>query len=639
MSEEAEGQDTGAEAVAGGADPAAVALAMAGASRERADAFLKDQQALIAAQLHHLHEQLKLLKLGIFSQRVSIALKGLTALVGLVVVIGVAVAVWNASQADGLVVDAFSVPPSLAEQGLTGDTVSQDITDQVNAIRDNASVHSLAASRSARQEGGDDVKVEIPETGVSLMQAWRYLKLWLGDERHVRGSLRPDGDGRIRLTVTLEGEPPASFAGPAGELNKIERQAAEHVYAGIEPINYVIYLVNHRRFDETLAALPAVIDAARTPEDRADAFGITADFIARLNGDFALSLARARIARSGAPRRFTGYVEAARADMVLRHDEEAFGQATAVLALKEQDQASIVRGRGWAAITAEAQVYHSQLQADGQALAGACMNNCNPVRALLTNVEVAALRHDPKAGRALIAEALAVGGNTLLDLANMRTRMDAAANDWQAAAHDANAYLSAAASEPTSSPGYRGAWKTNIGTPWLAEAKAHTGDMAGAQALIASTPLDCDVCVRTRGRIAALNRDWAGAARWFEMVSARSPDIPFADADWGAMLLAQGKPDAAIAKFELANQKGPHFADPLEGWGEALMAKNQSHLAVARFAAAGKYAPNWGRLHLKWGEALYYAGQKDEAKAQFARAAQLDLTAAEKTELAQTPRP
>ena len=81
--------------------------------------------------------------------------------------------------------------------------------------------------------------------------------------------------------------------------------------------------------------------------------------------------------------------------------------------------------------------------------------------------------------------------------------------------------------------------------------------------------------------------------------------------------------------------KGPKFADPLEGWGEALMAKNQSHLALAKFAEAEKYAPNWGRLHLKWGEALVYAGKTDEAKAQFARAATLDLTTAEKSELEQ----
>jgi hypothetical protein len=63
------------------------------------------------------------------------------------------------------------------------------------------------------------------------------------------------------------------------------------------------------------------------------------------------------------------------------------------------------------------------------------------------------------------------------------------------------------------------------------------------------------------------------------------------------------------------------------------MAKNQSHQALAKFAQAEKYAPNWGRLHLKWGEALFYAGKQQEAQNQFARAAALDLTGTEKSEL------
>ena len=63
------------------------------------------------------------------------------------------------------------------------------------------------------------------------------------------------------------------------------------------------------------------------------------------------------------------------------------------------------------------------------------------------------------------------------------------------------------------------------------------------------------------------------------------------------------------------------------------MAQNRSHLALAKFAEAEKYAPRWGRLHLKWGQALTYAGKRDEAKAQFARAAALDLTPTEKSEL------
>jgi tetratricopeptide (TPR) repeat protein len=98
--------------------------------------------------------------------------------------------------------------------------------------------------------------------------------------------------------------------------------------------------------------------------------------------------------------------------------------------------------------------------------------------------------------------------------------------------------------------------------------------------------------------------------------------------------MRKGDLDGAIAKFETASRKGPRFADPLEMWGEALIAKNRSDLALAKFEQANRYAPNWGRLHLKWGEALLWSGDKDGAEAAFARAKKLDLTSAERQELA-----
>jgi len=170
--------------------------------------------------------------------------------------------------------------------------------------------------------------------------------------------------------------------------------------------------------------------------------------------------------------------------------------------------------------------------------------------------------------------------------------------------------------------------------PLVAQARAGLGDLAGAEAMIARTPADCDACLRTRAKIAEMRAEHARADFWFARALAFSPSVPFAETDWGVALLARGEPDKAIEKFNLANQKSPHFADPLEGLGEALMAKNQSHRAVAKFAEAEKYAPNWGRLHLKWGEALVYAGKPAEATAQFACAATLDLTPSEKSELA-----
>ena len=50
MAEEADGQDGGAEASGAGVDLFAAATALGGAGRERADAFLKQQEALIVDQ-------------------------------------------------------------------------------------------------------------------------------------------------------------------------------------------------------------------------------------------------------------------------------------------------------------------------------------------------------------------------------------------------------------------------------------------------------------------------------------------------------------------------------------------------------------------------------------------------------------
>jgi tetratricopeptide (TPR) repeat protein len=171
-------------------------------------------------------------------------------------------------------------------------------------------------------------------------------------------------------------------------------------------------------------------------------------------------------------------------------------------------------------------------------------------------------------------------------------------------------------------------------TPWIAYAEARLGNDGRAEAAISGTPADCYACLLVRARIREAEGKQSRAQWWFARAVAWQPSIPFAESEWGAMLLAKGDYAGAVAKFARANQKGPHFADPLEMWGEALMQKNRSDLALAKFEEANKYAPDWGRLHLEWGSALFYAGRKGEAKEQFAAAKTLDLSAADKIRLA-----
>jgi tetratricopeptide (TPR) repeat protein len=154
----------------------------------------------------------------------------------------------------------------------------------------------------------------------------------------------------------------------------------------------------------------------------------------------------------------------------------------------------------------------------------------------------------------------------------------------------------------------------------LATADAGLGDFKAAHMLTDGMALDCYDCLRVRGQIAAFEHRWDAANDWFAKAVHAGPSIPFANLEWGRMLMAKGDLDGAIAKFESAHAKGPHFADPLEMWGEALIAKNRSDLALEKFEEANRYAPNWKRLHQKWGEALSYVGRKDEAAKQMALA-------------------
>ncbi|HWY60863.1 MAG TPA: hypothetical protein VNW15_03085 [Rhizomicrobium sp.] len=353
MAEETEGSDVGAQASGAGVDPAAVALALTGADRLEANAYLKDQRAFIADQRHHLHEQFKQTTLGTFSLRLSVALKLLTALLGAVIVVGLIAAVWNASQADGMVVDAFSVPPQFAQDGITGEIVADDLTDRISAIRNIAVNNSISSSKDVSKDSTEDVTVEIPETGVSLGQAWRYLRLWLGHERHLNGNLRLTGDGNIALTVTLDGERVAAVRGAPGDLERLEQQAAEQVFASVDPLNIVLYLSAQGRDAEALAAADHNAQVAVGPADRANAYALWASTTRTRAGDMTLAVARGRIAAELDPKLMAAWREMMFASTMMGHDEEVLRQAQAMQGLREEDQPKNMQGPGFAELVAE----------------------------------------------------------------------------------------------------------------------------------------------------------------------------------------------------------------------------------------------------------------------------------------------
>src|SRR5260221_7523961 len=134
MSEEKETSESGCEAE-GGLNPVAVALALGGASREKADAFLDDQRALVDDQRHHLREQFKHLHLSVWEKQLGVLLRVATAVVGISVATALTLMVWDASHSNGLRIEPFSVPPDLAARGMAGEVVAARVIDRLNLMQ------------------------------------------------------------------------------------------------------------------------------------------------------------------------------------------------------------------------------------------------------------------------------------------------------------------------------------------------------------------------------------------------------------------------------------------------------------------------------------------------------------------------
>src|SRR5215469_646772 len=135
MAEDSERVSSGPDGNGVGVDPTAVALALDGASRETADAFLNDQRKLIADQRHHLHEQLKQIHLDVWEKRLGVMLRAATMAMGLAVAGAVAFFVWDAHESNNLLIEPFSVPPDLESRGITGKVVASKLLDRLVAMQ------------------------------------------------------------------------------------------------------------------------------------------------------------------------------------------------------------------------------------------------------------------------------------------------------------------------------------------------------------------------------------------------------------------------------------------------------------------------------------------------------------------------
>jgi tetratricopeptide (TPR) repeat protein len=615
------------------ADAAAMHAALSGGSEEARD-YLRRQSRLADLQIDTLQKQDEFetshLRWRRFNDQMKGAMQIMLVMVGLLFVFGIGAALWSAAHDDGVVIEAFNVPPDMQQRGLTGSVVSSMLLDKLTDLQahtDSARAPSSYASK------GDDIKVQIPDTGISISEAYRYLVGWLGHSTHISGDVYRSARG-ITVVVRTSGNPGASFEGGEDKLSDLMVHAAEAVYRQTQPFRYAVHLLNYGRFPEADAVLSDLV-ANGPAMEKPWAYAVWM-YPAISKGDLATAIMRTHTGAALDPHNLLAQVNVSQIEAVAGHDEQELKYDYAAKAAYAAGGGDQVRESARISMlhTADSNIeeetgdYSAALAQYDQQLAEPDFNGSRWTVAYLKAADLA-LMHDVPASR------LALGGYADIALfvhANTGagwngTNMDfpqfeqlAELGDWTAARKDAE---QVAASPSANAPTETLTARVML-LPRVALAQAKTGDFAAAWAEVAKTPLDCYRCLRVRGQIAAMQKDWKASARWFTRAVALAPSIPFAYTEWGQMLMAKGDPNGAIAKFERAHAKGPRYADPLEMWGEVLIARNRSDLALAKFEEASQYAPNWKRLHQKWGEALTYLNRKDDATKQFALARSLN---------------
>jgi hypothetical protein len=111
----------------------------------------------------------------------------------------------------------------------------------------------------------------------------------------------------------------------------------------------------------------------------------------------------------------------------------------------------------------------------------------------------------------LVAKAITGYGWQLPNFRFAQFEQFVAAQGWTSARTDIERAL---ATPAAARPAGRAFLRTEA-WPWLALAEAKTGDLNAARREIGKTPLDCYLCLRVRGQIDSLVKNWEGGAYWY----------------------------------------------------------------------------------------------------------------------------
>jgi tetratricopeptide (TPR) repeat protein len=573
--------------------PAGLAEGMAFERAEgtaHATAYLETARHLMKLQMEHLHEQRALalshLRLRRFTDRLKAAMQVL--FTGLIIGIGIffVVMIHDAFTSQSVIVEPFDAPPAMAARGLSGKGLASALLDQLTRLQ--AAARGTAVRRNLSNAWTNDIKVQVPETGVSIGEIDRLLKARFGHDLHIEGDLIQTESGGLVLTVRGDGLLPKSFAGKSTELTLLTGQAAEYIYGQSQPSLYASYLLDSGRNDEAVAFSKSAYSTAPLSE-RPYLLNAWANALGNTGAPPAQTLELYRAALKLKPDYWVAYNNVMNAALSLGDEEGAWkaGEAMRRAAGGRPGAASELYYGNWDLITWNLQAWRAATIADADSHngIGSLTNSAAPAIA-----DIDARLHDAADADLQLQTATAEAGDpTVTALSHfVHGRLAAEAGDTAQAAADMEAFGKGFADPVVSSdyPGYN---------CWIAPAEEAAGhhDLADAALKAGGHFVDC---YRFRGDILDARGDWAGAQRAYQEAVSIAPDLPAAYFSWGMALARHGDLVGAVDKLSQANQRGPHWADPLKVWGDVLGMQGAWAEARAKYQEALRYAPAWAQL-------------------------------------------
>jgi tetratricopeptide (TPR) repeat protein len=577
-------------------DPTAAALAAEVAKdnpelAREASAYFRKQSHLVEVQTEHLHEQravnLQLLKLRRFGERLRVGLQLFVILAATVIGVGGAILIRDAVNSRSVVVESFDAPPALVARGVTGTVVAGGLLDELRRLQ--SATRADAGKRDLANAWTGEIKLAVPEAGISLGEFSRLLKARFGHDLHIDGEVIQTDSGGLALTVRGDGVPARKFTGTAGDLDSLTTQAAGYVYSQSEPILWAYYLTNKGLNEEALAFSKAAY-AGADKADRPYLLNTWANALANVGGSPHETLELYRAARKLKPDYWVAYNNVMQAYWLLGDEENAWkeGEAMRVVAGGRPGRAPETYYQNSDILTWNLGPWLNETVADADASGGIGSNIGGVAAVNIADIEVRL--HDTAAAELslqTIKPDPADRGTTAM-AHFVRGRLAGELGDTATAVAEMEAFQIIYASPEISSqyPGY---------LCWVASAEAAAGHPQKADLILGTAGSFVD-CYRFRGDILDGRGDWAGAQKAYSAAVALAPDLPAGYYSWGIALANHGDLAAAEAKFRDANRRGPRWADPLKAWGDVLAKQGKTREALAEYDLALKCAPNWKQL-------------------------------------------